>query len=101
MQEQEKLLSENTSYARKKQKLIERAAKEGRVDTADAKIFQAEALRLEEQLRVVRAKKRSGASNLLRMAGMDQTNFDAKRPKSPVIPKLSSSSAASDVYKRQ
>ena len=89
LQEQEKLLSENANYARKKQKLIERAAKEGRVDTADAKIFQAEALRLEEQLLVVRAKKRSGASNLLRMAGMDQTNFDAKRPKSPVIPKLS------------
>ena len=85
LQEQEKLLSENASYARKKQKLIERAAKEGRVDAADAKIFKAEALRLEEQLRVVRARKTSGAANLLRMAGMDQTSFDATRPKSPKI----------------
>jgi outer membrane protein TolC len=88
LQEQEKLLSENASYARKKQKLIERAAKEGRVDAADAKIFKAEALRLEEQLRVVRARKTNGAANLLRMAGMDQTSFDAKRPKSPEIPDI-------------
>ena len=88
LQEQEKLLSANASYARKKQKLIERAAKEGRVDAADAKIFKAEALRLEEQLRVVRARKVSGAANLLRMAGMDQISFDAKRPKSPEIPDL-------------
>ena len=88
LQEQEKLLSANASYARKKQKLIERAAKEGRVDAADAKIFKAEALRLEEQLRVARARKTSGAANLLRMAGMDQTSFDAKRPKSPEIPDL-------------
>jgi len=88
LQEQENLLSENASYARKKQKLIERAAKEGRVDAADAKIFKAEALRLEEQLRVVRARKTNGAANLLRMAGMDQTSFDATRPKSPEIPAL-------------
>lgn len=88
LQEQEKLLSRNASYARKKQKLIERAAKEGRVDTADAKIFKAEALRLEEQLRVISARKTSGAANLLRMAGMDQTAFDAERPKSPEIPDL-------------
>lgn len=88
LQEQEKLLSQNASYARKKQKLVERAAKEGRVDAADAKIFKAEALRLEEQLRVIRARKTSGAANLLRMAGMDQTVFDAKRPKSPEIPTL-------------
>lgn len=88
LQEQEKLLSANASYARKKQKLIEGAAKEGRVDTADAKIFKAEALRLEEQLRVVRARKTNGAANLLKMAGMDQTSFDAKRPISPEIPDL-------------
>lgn len=88
LQEQEKLLSENASYARKKQKLIERAAKDGRVDAADAKIFKAEALRLEEQLRVVRSRKTNGAANLLRMAGMDQTSFDAKRPQSPEIPDL-------------
>lgn len=88
LQEQEKLLSANASYARKKQKLIGRAAKEGRVDAADAKIFKAEALRLEEQLRVVRARKTNGAVNLLRMAGIDQTSFDAKRPKSPEIPDL-------------
>jgi len=50
LQEQEKLLSENVNYARKKQKLIERAAKDGRVDASDAKIFKAEAMRLEEQL---------------------------------------------------
>lgn len=88
LQEQEKLLSQNADYARKKQKLVERAAKEGRVDAADAKIFKAEALRLEEQLRVVRARKTNGAANLLRMAGMNQTSFDAKRPKSPEIPDL-------------
>lgn len=88
LQEQEKLLSANANYARKKQKLVERAAKEGRVDAADAKIFKAEALRLEEQLRVVRARKASGAANLLRMAGMDQASFDAKRPKSPEIPDI-------------
>ena len=88
LQEQEKLLSQNVNYARKKQKLIGRAANEGRVDAADAKIFKAEALRLEEQLRVVRARKTNGAANLLRMAGMDQTSFDAKRPKSPEIPTL-------------
>lgn len=95
LQEQEKLLSQNASYARKKQKLVERAAKEGRVDVADAKIFKAEALRLEEQLRVIRAKKTSGAVNLLRMAGMNQTEFDAKRPRSPKIPVLSTLTALS------
>ena len=88
LQEQEKLLSHNADYARKKQKLVERAVREGRVDAADAKIFKAEALRLEEQLRVIRARKISGAANLLRMAGMNQTSFDAKRPKSPEIPDL-------------
>lgn len=88
LQEQEKLLSENVNYARKKQKLIERAAKDGRVDASDAKIFKAEAMRLEEQLRVISARKTSGATNLLRMAGMNQTSFDAQRPKSPEIPDL-------------
>ena len=88
LQEQEKLLSQNASYARKKQKLVERAAKEGRVDAADAIIFKAEALRLEEQLRVTRAQKISGATNLLRMAGINQTAFEAERPKSPKIPDL-------------
>ncbi len=88
LQEQEKILSDNVNYARKKQKLIRRAAKEGRVDASDAKVFEAEALRLEEQLRVMRAKKVNGAANLLRMAGMDQTVFDAERPKSPEIPEL-------------
>ena len=88
LQEQEKLLAENANYARKKQKLIERAAQDGRVDTTDAKIFKAEALRLEEQLRVVRARKANGAANLLRMAGMDQRRFEASRPKSPEIPDL-------------
>jgi outer membrane protein TolC len=93
LQEQEKLLSKNASYARKKQKLVERAAKEGRVDAVDAKIFKAEALRLEEQLRVIRARKTSGAANLLRMAGMNQMAFDAKRPKSPEIPELAALSS--------
>ncbi len=88
LQEQEKILSDNVNYARKKQKLIRRAAKEGRVDASDAKVFEAEALRLEEQLRVMRARKVNGAANLLRMAGMDQTVFDAERPKSPKFPKL-------------
>ncbi|WKN45402.1 TolC family protein [Tunicatimonas pelagia] len=88
LQEQEKILSENANYARKKQKLIERAAQDGRVDAADAKVFKAEALRLEEQLRGVQARKTNGAANLLRMAGMDQRNFEVSRPKSPEIPDL-------------
>ena len=88
LQEQEKLLSQNAAYARKKQKLVERAAKEGRVDAADAKIFKAEALRLGEQLRVISARKTSGAANLLRMAGINQQAFEAQRPKSPKIPDL-------------
>ncbi len=89
LQEQEKLLSQNADYARKKQNLVERASKIGSVDVADAKIFKAEVLRLEEQLRVIRTRKASGAANLLRMAGIDQKPFDANRPKSPEIPQLS------------
>lgn len=89
LQEQEKILAANVDYANRKQRLVANAAKEGRVDASDAKIFKAEALRLEEQLRVIRARKASGAANLLRMAGMDQTSFDAERPISPEIPDLS------------
>ena len=89
LQEQEKILATNVDYANRKQRLVANAAKEGRVDASDAKIFKAEALRLEEQLRVIRARKASGAANLLRMAGMDQTSFDAERPISPEIPDLS------------
>lgn len=88
LQEQEEILAGNAAYARKKGKLIARAARDGRVDASDAKIFKAEILRLEEQLRVVRAKKTNGAANLLRMAGMEQIRFDAMRPKSPEIPDL-------------
>lgn len=89
LQEQEKILAANVDYSNRKQRLVANAAKEGRVDASDAKIFKAEALRLEEQLRVIRARKASGAANLLRMAGMDQTSFDAERPISPEIPDLS------------
>ncbi len=96
LQEHENLLSQNVEYARHKQKLIEQASNEGRIDAADAKIFRAEALRLEEQLRIVRAQKIKGAANLLRMAGMDQTLFDATRPKSPQIPILSDLVAQKD-----
>lgn len=88
LQEQEKILAANVDYANRKQRLVAKASKEGRVDASDAKIFKAEALRLEEQLRVVRARKANGAANLLRMAGMDQKSFDATRPKSPEIPSL-------------
>lgn len=88
LQEQEKLLSKNVKYARQKQKMIKQAAAEGRLDASDAKIFEAEALMLEEQLRVLRTKKMSGAVNLLKIAGMEQTEFQAQRPKSPVIPEL-------------
>lgn len=90
LQQQEALLAENVNYARKKQRLIGRAAKEGRVDATDAKIFKAEALRLEQQLAVIRARRANGAANLLRMAGMEQQTFKATRPKSPVIPDLAS-----------
>lgn len=94
LQEQEKILAANVDYANRKQRLVEQAAKEGRVDASDAKVFMAEALRLEEQLRVIRARKTSGASNLLRMAGMEQTSFDAARPKSPEIPNLATLTGA-------
>lgn len=93
LQEQGKLLSQNVDYARKKQKLIERAAKEGRVDIADAKIFKAEALRLAEQLRALNARKMEGGTNLLKIAGMDQQVFKALRINSPKIPELSVLSA--------
>ena len=89
LQEQERILAENVSYASQKKRLVERAAKEGRIDASDAKIFQAELLRLREQLRIIRAKKGNGAANLLRLAGMEQRNFDAERPPSPKIPELS------------
>jgi len=72
LQEQEKLISQNVDYVIKKQKLIERAARTGRVDIADAKIFKAEALQLEEQLRTIRVKRANGAVNLL-------TNLAEKR----------------------
>ena len=62
LQEQEKILATNVDYANRKQRLVANAAKEGRVDASDAKIFKAEALRLEEQLRVIRARKASGAA---------------------------------------
>lgn len=88
LQEQEKILSANVDYAKRKQRLIERGADEGRVDAADAKIFKAEALRLEEQLRTLRARKTSGGANLLHMAGMEQRAFTAKRPESAKIPDL-------------
>lgn len=88
LQEQEKILAANVDYANRKQRLVANAAKEGRVDASDAKIFKAEALRLKEQLRVIRARKAGGAANLLRMAGIDQTSFDAERPISPEIPAL-------------
>ena len=88
LQEQEKILSQNVDYAKKKQHLIELGAKEGQVDVADAKVFKAEEMRLEEQLRVLRARKASGAANLLRMAGMAQHSFEAVRPKSVDIPNL-------------
>lgn len=89
LQEQEKLISQNVDYVIKKQKLIERAARTGRVDIADAKIFKAEALQLEEQLRTIRVKRANGAVNLLRMAGMDQTSFVAVKPRKINIPELS------------
>ena len=57
---------------------------------ADAKIFQAEILRLNEQIRVLRAKKENGAANILRMAGMKQVKFKAKQPETIKIPELAS-----------
>lgn len=90
LQEQEKLLSENLSYARKQTKLIKRGAQQGLLDIADAKIFQAEILRLNEQIRVLRAKKENGAANILRMAGMKQVKFQAKQPETTEIPQLAS-----------
>ena len=88
LQEQEMLLTQNADYAHKKQKLVQRAAQEGRVDAADAKIFHAEALHLEEQLRVIRAKKTHGATTLMQMAGMDQALFHARRPEISDLPDL-------------
>ena len=88
LQEQERFVSDNAVYARQKQKLVEEAAQEGRVDASEAKIFQAEALRLEEQLRTLSARRKNGAVNLLQMAGMDQHYFLAEQPVSPTIPEL-------------
>ncbi len=88
LQEQEKILAASADYIRQKQKLIENAANEGLVDVTDANIFKAEGLRLNEHLRVVRARKKSGGVNLLKMAGMEQRVFDTSRPKSPNIPNL-------------
>lgn len=95
LQEQEHILSKNVKYVQKKQKLIKQAAKQGIVDIADANIFKAEALRLTERLRIVRAQKVNGAANLLRIAGMKQIEFNAQRPKSPVIPSFAFLSEAS------
>ncbi len=89
LQEQEEMLSQNVAYAKQKQKLIKEAAQSGFVDAADARIFKAEALRLEEQLRTLRSQKTAAAANLLRNAGMAQRQFDAVRPKSMPIPDLS------------
>ncbi|MGH1402846.1 MAG: TolC family protein [Alphaproteobacteria bacterium] len=95
LQEQEKLLSRNVSYAQDKQKLITEAALSGFVDASDAQIFKAEALRLGEQLRTLRAQKSAAAANLLRSAGMAQRGFEASRPISPHIPALGGLSSVS------
>lgn len=88
LQEQEHILQDNVSYAREKQKLIENAAKEGRVDVSEAGIFKAEALRLEEKLKTLRTERIMAGSALLRMAGMKQQNFLAERPHLPETPPL-------------
>jgi len=88
LQEQEHILQANVAYAKDKSKLIEEAAKEGRVDVSDARIFKAEALRLEQQLKTLRAERLLAGASILRMAGMTQQNFVGHRPKSPGIPSL-------------
>ena len=88
LQEAEHVLGANADYVKGKQKLIENAAGEGRVDVSEAQIFKAEALRLEEKLKTVRTERISAGSALLRMAGMTQQNFVAERPKSPEIPSM-------------
>ena len=88
LQEQEKLLSQNVIYAREKQKLVEVVVNEGDVDVLEAKIFKAEALRSEEQLRALRVSKTNSAANLSRLAGMDQIVFKVQQPGNPEIPDL-------------
>lgn len=89
LQEKVGLLSRNVQYARKKQKLIERAALQGRVDSADAKIFGAEALRLEEQLKMLNTYKIKTGALLLKMAGIPQQTFEALMPERHIIHDIS------------
>jgi cobalt-zinc-cadmium efflux system outer membrane protein len=75
LQEQVEIVAEKIRYTVKKQKLVETAARQGRIDIADAKLLKAEVLRLQEQLRVLQAKKQTGAANLMHLAGMQKRNF--------------------------
>lgn len=93
LQETAEQLALNADYAREKQKLVQRAAKDGRVDISDAKIFEAEALRLEEQLRVIQAQVKKSASNLLRLAGIEQMPFTAEKPVHTSLPDLATLTA--------
>lgn len=93
IQEQEKILTANVSYAKNKFDLIERGSRLGFIDRADADIFKANVLVLKERLRSLRIRKQNGAVNLLRMAGIKQRQFEAMPLNIDVIPDL-------DVLKR-
>lgn len=93
IQEQEKIMTANVSYAKNKLDLIERGSRLGFIDRADADIFKANVLVLKERLRSLRTRKQNGAVNLLRMAGIEQRQFEAMPLNIEVIPDL-------DVLKR-
>lgn len=88
LQEQTALLKKKIAYSHKKQQQVEKAASQGRIDIADAKLLKAEALRLAEKLRVLNAQKQSGLANLMHLAGLNQKDFHADLSLDLALPSL-------------
>lgn len=86
LQEKEKLLKKYIDYVVNKKKLLEQASHDGIVDITDVILLEAESLRLLENLRFISTKKKLGASNLTRIAGVSKVSFVAVKPKAPEIP---------------
>jgi outer membrane protein TolC len=86
LQEKEKLLKKYIDYVVNKKKLLEQASHDGIVDITDVILLEAESLRLLENLRFISTKKKLGASNLTRIAGVGKVSFVAVKPKAPEIP---------------
>ena len=86
LQEKEKLLKKYIDYVVNKKKLLEQASHDGIVDITDVILLEAESIRLLENLRFISTKKKLGASNLTRIAGVSEVSFVAVKPKAPEIP---------------